>query len=84
MISIFLLHSLGAATVIALFWSLAVRRCRRRHGRAEDEHSREADVGLEQGNTTCVARDKTELTGAAENRYHPPQVQGPSGKSRLY
>jgi hypothetical protein len=26
----------------------------------------------------------TELTGAAENRYHPPQVRGPSGKSRLY
>jgi hypothetical protein len=26
----------------------------------------------------------TELTGAAENRYHPPQVQGPSGNSRLY
>jgi hypothetical protein len=29
-------------------------------------------------------RPGTELIGAAENRYHPPQVQGPSGKSRLY
>jgi hypothetical protein len=38
---------------------MRLRRCRRRHGRAEDEHSREADVGLEHGNTSCVARDTT-------------------------
>jgi hypothetical protein len=38
---------------------------------------------LFRGRVTRTAEPGTELTGAAKNRYHSPQVQGQSGKSRL-
>jgi len=35
---------------------LRLRRARRRHGSADDEQSRDANIALEHGTTSCVVR----------------------------